>query len=121
MERVGFDEIYIYIYLEKEETGVKRRTLIPPKFSHYFQGRDIGPSSVGDTGGVEVWESFASFNSVPVVGLMGFKSRNQGELNIIFFICRCPFLFIVNHDTSKFRSLFLVIALILKQRIPCNS
>lgn len=45
---------YIYIYLEKEEIGVKRRTLIPPKFSHYFQGRDIGPSSVGDTGGVEL-------------------------------------------------------------------
>lgn len=111
----------IYTYLEKEEIGVKRRTWIPPKFSDYFQGRDSGPSIVGDTGGVEVWENFASFGSVPVVGLMGFQPRNQGELNIIFFMCRCPFLFNVNHDTSKFRSLFLVITLILKQRIPCNS
>ena len=111
----------IYAYLEKEEIGVKRRKLIPPKFSYCFQGRDSGPSGVGDTGGVEVWESFPLFGSVPVVGLMGFQPRNQGELNIIFFMCRCPFLFIVNHDTSKFRSLFLVITLILKQRIPCNS
>ena len=113
----------IYTYLEKEEIGVKRRTLIPSTslLSDYFQGRNSGPSSVGDTGGVEVWESFASFGSVPVVGLMGFQPRNQGELNIIFFKCRCPFLFIVNHDTSKFRSLFLVITLILKRRIPCNS
>ena len=110
----------IYTYLEKEEIGVKRRTLIPRKFSDYFQGRDRRPGCVSDTGGVEVWESFAPFNSVPVVGLMGFQPRNQGELNIIFFICRCPFLFSVNHDTSKFRSLFLVITLILKQRIPCN-
>ena len=111
----------IYTYLEKGEVGVKRRTLILPKFSDYFQGRDSGPSSVGDTGGVEVWESFASCGSVPVVGLMGFQPRNQGELNIIFFMCRCPFLFNVNHDTSKSRSPFLVITLILKQRIPCNS
>lgn len=109
-----------YTFLEKEQIDVKRQKLIP-RFSDYFQGRDSGPSCVGHTGGGEVCDSFASFGSVPVVGLMGFQPRNQGELNIIFFICRCPFLFIVNHDTSKFRSLFLVITLILKQRIPCNS
>ena len=75
----------IYTYLEKEEIGFKRRKLIPPNFSDYFQGRDSGPSSVSDTCGVEVWESFASFGSVPVVGLMGFRPRNQGDLTLSFF------------------------------------
>lgn len=71
------------IFLDKEQIGGKRRKVIP-HFSDYFKRGDSGPSSVGDTGGVEVFDSFASFGSDPVLGLMNFQPRNQGELNSIF-------------------------------------
>lgn len=70
-------------FLDKEQIGVKRKKGIP-HFSDYFKGGESGPSSVGDTGGVEIFDSFASFGSVPALGLMDFQPRNQGELNSIF-------------------------------------